>query len=145
MKAEDLRIGNIVQNSKGEQIIIESLSESGGLNGYSWSNTHYGNHSGGFEWELNINDVTPIPLTEEWLLKFGFSDKEYKPGFIGIDIGNTDFTLTKPNIESKDVTLKHFSFHCSYGGWPRYKEFAFVHDLQNFFWALHGEDLKIKE
>ena len=60
-------------------------------------------------------------------------------------MGNTDFTLTKPNHESESVTEKHFTFHCKYGGWPRYKAFEFAHDLQNFFYALNGVELKRTE
>src|SRR3954471_21422399 len=77
-------------------------------------------------------DATFLPLSEDILLKMGFSDTEYNPGFIGIDVGNTDFVLNKPSMEGKDVTLDNFSFHFSYGGWSRYRQFKYTHDLQTF-------------
>lgn len=89
-------------------------------------------------------EISGVPLTAEWLEKLGFSDKEYKDGYIGIDVNNTDFTLTKPNPGSNSITEKNYTFHCTYGGWPRYIAFEYVHELQNFFFAIHGKELIVK-
>jgi hypothetical protein len=123
MKIEELRIGNLFLDYKGEPIKVTHKVFADIASG-GWKDAKY------------------MPLSDDILIKMGFSDAEYKPGYIGIDINHTDFTLTKPQSESFDVTLKNYSFHCSYGGWPRFKQFEFVHDLQNFFFALHGKDLK---
>ncbi len=78
-----------------------------------------------------------IPLTEEWLLKFGFEK--------GYDANNTidtwmiftlkahlfDLKCTKPELTFSTGTL-HFN--------PK-----FVHQLQNLYFALTGEELKLKE
>lgn len=93
---------------------------------------------------VDWNNINPVPLTEDWLRKLGFDDKEYKDGFIGIDVRHTDFVLTKPNIKCESMTSKYYTFHCSYGGWPRFKSFKYLHDLQNFFYALYQEDLTEK-
>lgn len=84
----------------------------------------------------------PIPLTEEWLVKFGFSDKDYKGGYIGIDVGNHSFTLSKPLRMGE--WSKYYAFEYKSGGWNKYNEFKFVHEFQNFFFTLTGEELEIK-
>ncbi len=90
-------------------------------------------------WDDGLPDISPIPLTEEWLRRLGFSDKNYKEGYIGIDVGDTDFVLNKPH----DNWL-HFGWDFKYGGWPRQKSFEFVHELQNFFFVLTGKELELK-
>jgi hypothetical protein len=89
--------------------------------------------------------IIPIELTEEWLRKLGFDDADYKEGYIGIDVANSDFTLTKPVPNSESVVEKHYTFHSKYGGWPRFRAFEYVHDLQNFFYAFYNKDLTIKK
>ncbi|WP_407533773.1 hypothetical protein [Elizabethkingia miricola] len=72
----------------------------------------------------------PIELTEEWLIKFGFkleSDAEgeyYENKGVGILI-----------LRSDDI---HFFF-----GNPNNKD-KYVHELQNLFYALTGEELKLQ-
>lgn len=73
------------------------------------------------------DDLMAIPLNEEWLLKFGFeliNGNKYRNGHIEL--------LDGPN-------------HCYeyfYGGFTKIK---YVHQLQNLYFALTGEELEIKE
>lgn len=86
---------------------------------------------------------TPIKLNEEQLNRLGFDDEDYKEHYIGIDIGNSDFCLTKsshPDMPIGKCPDQYF-FQCKYGGWPRIKVFAYVHSLQNFFYAMYENDL----
>lgn len=86
--------------------------------------------------ELDVKEIEPIPLTEEWLLKFGFEkefDGSFKKGFIAIFIdkrfNKNVFLQTSEN--SKDwfgVDLK----------------IQFVHQLQNLYFALTNKELEIK-
>jgi hypothetical protein len=90
--------------------------------------------------ELNLECSRPIPLTEEWLLKFGFSTTDYKNGYIGIDhkVGGiiTDFVLTYPLVIGE--FQKHFIWeHSKF----KYKELKYVHQLQNLYFALTNEEL----
>ena len=75
-------------------------------------------------------NVSPIPLTEEWLLKFGFTQCEneywYEKGFFGISHegcvnlqgrGNNEFVA--------EAVIKY------------------VHQLQNIYYALTGSELQI--
>ena len=81
---------------------------------------------------------SPIPLTEEWLLKFGFN-KDYKKGYIGKDFSNQDFVLTEPFVMGD--WQKGYAFEFTTGGWSKYKEFNYVHELQNFYFTLTSEEL----
>jgi hypothetical protein len=67
----------------------------------------------------------PIPLTEEWLLKFGFDDL----GTYGYGRGNFHICLHENEfyfpINNRKVFIKH------------------VHQLQNLYFALTGEELTI--
>lgn len=65
-----------------------------------------------------------IPLTEEWLLKFGF----------------------KPFC--KDFSLKGIVIHKRKRGWVLRKsvpDLKYVHQLQNLYFALKGEELNLKQ
>jgi hypothetical protein len=136
MEANELRAGNWVNHS--------------GV----WSHRDF-NQSTDFQWDfsdwyalgectMSLDDVNPIPLTEEWLLKFGFSDKEYKNGFIGIDFigGNMimDFALTKPLIKGEWQTCYVYELS-DY----RFVKVNYLHQLQNLFFALTNQELTIKE
>lgn len=74
----------------------------------------------------------PIELTEEWLLKFGFESE-----------------LTGVHKEQWQLYKKdHFVLHwrnefCEFG-WIESIEIKYVHQLQNLFYALTGEELIIK-
>lgn len=74
------------------------------------------------------NGVEPIPLTEEWLIKFGF-DVNNRPNWIdqlqeySIVCGNTQY-------------LK--------GSAKNIMPIKYVHQLQNLYFALTGEELTCK-
>jgi hypothetical protein len=80
-------------------------------------------------------DHSPIILTEEWLLKFGFSDKDYKKGYIGKDFKSggmiLDFVLSKPfeKGEWNDTYTFDFEGH-------RFIMLKYVHELQNFYHTI---------
>lgn len=72
----------------------------------------------------------PIELTEEWLLKFGFTRQPW-----GLVIGSLLFK--DKNHECKELTLE-------IGNGFR-TTVKYVHQLQNLYFALTGEELTIKE
>lgn len=78
---------------------------------------------------------TPIPLTEEWLLKFGFSDKDYKDGYIGKEFKSggmiLDFVLSKPFTKGEWNDTYTFDFEDH-----RFIKLKYVHELQNFFHCI---------
>lgn len=80
--------------------------------------------------EYNWN---PIPLTEEWLIKFGFNENGCI--LLGID---TSFHLLQIT-SNLDVNVYDINdnFVCL-------KSIKYVHELQNLYFALTESELKIK-
>lgn len=124
MKANELREGNWVMSDSNKEYRI-GLSD---FADWYWDhNSHeFGQH------------IHPIPLTEEWLIKFGFEsdDKDFfnKDGF--------DFDLTR---HGERWVLAHYDNEahssCSFFAHDLIQN---VHQLQNLFYALTGEELTIK-
>jgi len=119
MKATELRIGNLIFQS-GQITTIENISRSRSINDWERVNNK------------RLFDCTPIPLTEEWLLKFAFVKRKdghynlFKHSEVEIII-NRDFDGWKCD-----------GINFSVG------RLGFVHQLQNLYFALTGEELKIK-
>ena len=117
MEAKDLRIGNYVDWKTNKSLKIEMLDGECGVGGLDCVEL------------CPISDWKPIPLTEEWLVKFGFGYNCYtnKWGFKGFVI-YWDAENIRWFVNISDglvVDLTH------------------VHILQNTF-ALTGEELTIK-
>lgn len=81
-----------------------------------------------FYYGINIGEIEPIPLTEEWLLKFGFikSLDEYGGYLKELPNGN------KYRIKNNTYSTQHFEV-----------KFEYVHQLQNFHFSITNEELKI--
>jgi len=77
--------------------------------------------------EQHVDDLQPIPLTEEWLVKFGLKKT------VGIEFH--EWNLGDWGIIQND----------KFEGYPYLVEFKYVHQLQNWWHALTGEELKIKD
>jgi hypothetical protein len=119
MKANELRIGNLIRfNNLIEKEKIVTVT-------------------GRFllPFSEDVGDISnyyqPIPLTEEWLLKFGFEkigEYWYKDRFfIEMLFGRLNLRITINNAES------------AYANSVQY-----VHQLQNLYFALTGNELEIK-
>jgi hypothetical protein len=79
-----------------------------------------------------LDCVKPIPLTEEWLLKFGFEKNSYW--------FKDDNMLRFGLIDNK--------LHCSIGNDENgflYNRINYVHQLQNLYFALTGQELEFKQ
>ena len=75
----------------------------------------------------HIGNARPIPLTEEWLVKFGFEKLEGWDDMYYFQIGN--FQVYEYNVSGYDYdgfNIKH------------------VHQLQNLYFALTNKELTIK-
>lgn len=72
----------------------------------------------------------PIPLTEEWLLKLGFEYVSIYDSYIK-QTGQREFILRKRDFVLCDIDIRVQ---------PKY-----VHQLQNLYFALTGEELTITE
>ncbi len=94
------------------------------------------------DWFPNDIKFEPIPLTDEWLVKFGFKIEIYTESIIATKLcnNNPDFSLLTM------VGWKYFTFTTNvYNGNNEYcKDIIYVHQLQNLYFALTGEELTIK-
>lgn len=116
MKANELRIGNWVKlKSKNEYYQI-------------WS----GHDIEEIDSAPEFFDAIPIPITEEWLKRFGFQYSESK-----------EWLILKYRVVTFD-TDESVGFSIVYASVEGYK-FGFaqtVHQLQNLYWCLTGEELR---
>jgi hypothetical protein len=130
MKAEELRIGNWIQDLECEPYYfqIEELQKHVGHE--IWA--YYRNGS------IKANEVEGIPLTEEWLLKFGFQrhHEDYFNNVIYIKdvVGKTKFEW---GVYPKGIGSGHIVKDCVL--------LEHVHQLQNLIHALTGEELTLTE
>lgn len=117
MEAKEIRIGNLVECFQKVNEIVSIDSEDKIVKLKEGTLVH-------------CDDISPIKLTEEWLLKFGF--KKNKTGF-----------YSKGRLE----------FHTKYGwkilenwvkDWFGVSEIIYVHQLQNLYFALTGTELTFK-
>lgn len=74
-------------------------------------------------------DIEPIPLTETWLLEFGFKTQ-------GIRISKDWFYLW---YDDKKIVFALAEIQEETGA---YLVMKYVHQLQNLYFALTGEELK---
>jgi hypothetical protein len=81
---------------------------------------------------------TPIPLTEEWLIRFGFSKTESNEYYQFYDLDNFRVFLGIKVTQSVFVTWKDCQIEDSVNNLS-------VHQLQNLYFALTGQELELKE
>jgi hypothetical protein len=145
MILEELRIGNWL-NHKDDWSYRQSEQDFKEFN-FQWND--YDWYALG-ECRISLNVLEFIPLTEEWLIKFGFEKVIYESDETGY---GTDYEL-----EIKGVGCISYSddFSCALFGskesskhelgfLPNWDNCKHVHSLQNLYFALIGEELKIKE
>ncbi len=130
MKASELRIGNLVMR---------------GLTGEA---THIYGHG---ITELAIEEIAhpskkpmylPLPITEEWLLKFGFGKYSAPENINGVKhVFNVDEAVLLESIGDIKGGL-HIMCICR-GDYFR-DNLHYVHQLQNLYFALTGEELALK-
>jgi hypothetical protein len=126
MKASELRIGNLTKDQlTGELMSVVGLSDTGDIIGYVINGENYPLPEG---WQM-----VGIPLTEEWLLKFGFVPDKWNLDF--------SFPTNKDHVVSKDGENGwYYGFECYLEHLPAI-ELKYVHTLQNLYFVLTGEEL----
>ena len=121
MRVNELRIGNFIYYRDKESILtVTSL-------GYKFEAVNeicmpYGSD--------DIREFNPIPLTEEWLIKLGFIKND-----------STTFEKNGYYFDLEDTTF--------YNDWPSNastlnKNVQYLHQIQNLYFALTGEELITK-
>lgn len=123
MRAIELKLGNYI-TSNGILCRVISIDRNGVIA-----------ESVKFRGERFTANIEPIPLTEKWLVKFGFE--------------KTDEYDAKHEVLKlrgfADYSLKHKLLEIV-GQYPWYNiKIEHVHELQNLYFALTGNELKLKE
>jgi hypothetical protein len=118
MKAEELRIGNLVYEYKRSKISRKKIGVE--ICEIKSLNIHH------LETFPESKSFEPIPLTDEWLIKFGFESDgiEWWDGIICLGMFKDGiYYLPTENLNDKVG-----------------QEFKYVHQLQNLYFALTGTD-----
>ena len=130
----ELRIGNLV-NFKDKPRVVYQIRNSG-------CDFHIADNAfHSYEWGA----IKPIPLTEEWLLKFGF--QRHDQGSVSAQFSYGTNPVTQDYlIYLKWIKDYENDYHLN--GFPFYQngyfEIKHIHQLQNLYFALTGEELTIK-
>jgi hypothetical protein len=144
IKPEQLRIGNFVYDDFKEVHRVESISSDAYKNWSKEPNVILSKINGlkGF---YQSDEIEPIPLSEEWLLKFGFKKDTYEEGtWI-----HGKFCIYKSREE--DVYWRQiwaYNEGIANVGWnvlDEEKEIKFLHELQNYFYIISREELTLNE
>jgi hypothetical protein len=125
MKASELRLNNIIGWHDGNKNDFLAVRVKGVLDMFITSEVN-GTLQHKHE---NYQSWIPIPLTQEWLLKFGFKKD-------GIYYENAHLQLSK-------MTSKNgYDCYCTDLDFSIFMtELEHVHSLQNLYFALTGEEL----
>ncbi|AGO48415.1 hypothetical protein Phi10:1_gp074 [Cellulophaga phage phi10:1] len=124
MNANELRKGIYVRDRGGKEMLIDYIDMPNNKVGMNMLVMGIPVHP----LTEFIDYLQPIPLTEEWLLKFGFKRNE-PYCFIGI----------KKRIQLINIGNKYFRLY--YYNTSIKIDIAHVHQLQNLYFALTGEEL----
>lgn len=118
LKANELRIGNLIEINAPitNKIIVVDV--------YHIS-----------ELKKNKDFFKPIPLTEEWLFKFGFEKRKERDNFYYFGFGKNP--ITKDWI----LCLKYFKDENIFFFMNGFHIIKYVHQLQNLYFALTNKEL----
>ena len=120
MKANELRIGNYVHGPLGELCVVKQLGIDKNPNFIEVEIVDGG---------IGCNGTSPIPITKEWLLRLGFKKVGNREEYVvfGLRIcKTTENEFICPDYD-RDIIVNH------------------LHQLQNLYFALTGQELTIKE
>jgi len=114
MRPEELRIGNCVKYARG---VLKHEGKITTIGAIIVGETDF---------------YEPIPLTEEWLVKFGFECNFNNPN---------KWLQIAENGEELEIYSDWLGEQCLYDR----VSIKYVHQLQNLYFALTGNELTIKE
>lgn len=133
MKPQELRIGNYVKYN-GSIVSVYAIS-----NPIPNKDKHFNNKSRVTLWcngliDATIDEIEPIPITEEWLTKSGFVKRIYSDKIFAYGEG---MLSTVYFIESTMIDIRtednNATILCKH-----------LHHLQNAYYLVTGKELEIK-
>lgn len=126
MKASELRLGNYVRLMLNHSDYNEFAIE---LPDFNLIANNSLNHT-----------YEPIPLTEEWMLKFGFVIRYFNQ-----DETKPLFWKVEKNRHIDIYPHKEHNFYFFINSIQMSTPLKYVHQLQNLYFALTGEELTVKQ
>ena len=130
MKPQELRIGNIVEVNHYEYgdmfASVTSINDVGDLCLHLLDERFTKE-----EYECTMNEVTPIPITDELLLKNGFEQCDYMFKTLFMEMYEVE------NGWHLHIDNEHFETALSI-------TIKYIHDLQNAYYLAIGKEFEIK-
>ena len=83
---------------------------------------------------IDIDEIEPIPLTEEWLLKFGFKKRKNRHLFHW----ENKIVISEYKDEFENFFYPKTGYDIRFSN-----EIKYVHQLQNLYFALTGAELTV--
>lgn len=124
IEAKELRIGNLVDHISFGVVPISAVA-------YDALMTNYENNN---YWD-DLKFHKPIPLTEEWLIKFGFNENG--------EIEDENFLF---QVIFYDCWRVYYEEKEKYGNAKCYLEGYYnMHELQNLYFSLTKTELQLNE
>ena len=142
LHAKDLRTGNKVFNQRGEVITVQQiLSNTVVYDTQLNVNRQTSKVSGGYNYsytmqvvevvkEAELQEIEPIELTPKMLEKCGLRNFVREEWILTYGNTHTDFEFTRDGLRLRHAT-------------PARVGIRYVHQLQNFFYAITGLELEI--
>lgn len=143
IQAKDLRFGNKVLNQTGEVITVQQiLHHSIVYNNYLQVDreeiTPYGSSVANYTSrvvevieELDYQNLQPIPLSEELLKNCGFRNYKREEWILSFGRSHADFEFTPEGLNMREPAAFK-------------RPIKWLHQLQNVFFALTGQELEIQ-
>lgn len=128
MNKKELRIGNLVSDVNSSDSFFADVKR------LSYRRCYYG------LFDCKYSDLKPIPLTEEWLLKFGFkfSFELRKKCYSNSDYSIIFWFFRNGRVDARISGVEFSENH------KNKNRLIYVHQLQNIYFALTGEELTLK-
>ena len=146
LRATDLRIGNWIADHNEEKRFfkVEQITYS------DKSNVYYIHYNNGCT-KCQVKYLDPIPLSEEVLLKCGFEKYQWQNAmYIKTVFGHLYLHFYKDRIITsfKSITYDYEGQKMKSLGFIGRKEsvenIIYLHQLQNLFYSLTGEELEVR-
>lgn len=145
IKANDLQVGNYVSLNNMIEV-VKSISTGLDHNGDKFDTIETKRTFGHED-----KDFKPIPLTEDWLNKFGFETHNSVDKIKGTeqykdltyytkslsDNKYNDLSLISSYVETNDVYVELFPYEDF--------KYKYVHQVQNVYHSITGKELKIRK
>ena len=146
---KELRIGNMIHLRHKQSAPDEWCVHEVTVLGIHENGIQFKKPSGVNSLIVDLDMLDPIPITPEWLERLGFEKHDGRSYRIDLaaktNVYRSYFIIhTCTWIATGDTPFDFYSIDGNYGEISMAR-FSCVHQLQNLYFALTGEELKIKE